>query len=115
MNREERVIRATGDYLSRRTGRTRIDTRELAEIRDGADLVGIVREAGIDLKRKGASLVGLCPFHNDRNTPNLHVFESSARWKCFACGASGDALAHRIRHTRREESSIAENVDRPRR
>lgn len=32
-----------------------------------------------------------CPFHEDRNTPNLAVYHDG-RFKCFACGESGDIL-----------------------
>lgn len=34
----------------------------------------------------------LCPFHDDRNSPNLSIDREGKRWKCWACGASGDAV-----------------------
>ena len=33
----------------------------------------------------------LCPFHNDKN-PSLHFHSGKNRYKCFACGASGDVV-----------------------
>ena len=33
----------------------------------------------------------LCPFHNDKN-PSLHFHHGKNRYKCFACGASGDVV-----------------------
>ena len=33
----------------------------------------------------------LCPFHNDKN-PSLHFHRGKNRYKCFACGASGDVV-----------------------
>ena len=33
----------------------------------------------------------LCPFHNDKN-PSLHFHRGNHRYKCFACGASGDVV-----------------------
>ena len=33
----------------------------------------------------------LCPFHNDKN-PSLHFHRGKNRFKCFACGASGDVV-----------------------
>ena len=33
----------------------------------------------------------LCPFHNDKN-PSLHFHRGKNRFKCFACGASGDVI-----------------------
>jgi DNA primase len=45
----------------------------------------------VRLKRRGANLTGLCPFHNER-TPSFSVSPSKGIFKCFGCGASGDAL-----------------------
>ena len=45
-------------------------------------------------KRLGMRVVGhtaLCPFHNDKN-PSLHFHRGKNRYKCFACGASGDVV-----------------------
>jgi len=33
----------------------------------------------------------ICPFHDDHN-PSLCVIPDSDRWKCFGCGATGDAV-----------------------
>lgn len=35
---------------------------------------------------------GLCPFHDDHD-PSFNVFEETQRYKCWSCGASGDAIA----------------------
>lgn len=46
----------------------------------------------LSLKRTGSStktLVGLCPFHDDRH-PSLHVNVEGQYYKCFACGEGGD-------------------------
>lgn len=44
------------------------------------------------LKKMGSSaktLVGLCPFHDDRH-PSLHVNVEGQYYKCFTCGEGGD-------------------------
>lgn len=41
------------------------------------------------LKRRGATLVGLCPFHMER-TPSFAVYPDEQRFHCFGCGAHGD-------------------------
>lgn len=46
----------------------------------------------VTLRRQGASLEGICPFHNDRN-PSLVVWPDSGRFKCFGCQLSGDVIA----------------------
>ena len=43
------------------------------------------------LNKKGASLVGLCPFHAD-SKPSMNVSDAKGMFKCFACGAGGDAI-----------------------
>lgn len=45
----------------------------------------------VRLKRRGANLIGLCPFHDER-TPSFSVSPSKGIFKCFGCGAAGDAV-----------------------
>jgi hypothetical protein len=42
-------------------------------------------------KRGGARLYWLCPFHDD-HTPSLSVRRGGRTWRCFSCGARGDAI-----------------------
>ncbi len=60
------------------------------KIRDQADIVEVIGEE-IDLKRKGASYVGLCPFHDDTK-PSLSVSPSKQIFKCFPCGKGGNVI-----------------------
>ena len=46
---------------------------------------------GIQLVRKGKSLMGLCPFHEDHN-PSLSIDPAENRWHCFGCGQKGDVI-----------------------
>ncbi len=45
----------------------------------------------IPLNKKGSALVGLCPFHPD-SKPSMNVNDARGMFKCFACGAGGDAI-----------------------
>src|SRR5690606_18101854 len=45
----------------------------------------------VDLKKRGTSLIGLCPFHNEK-TPSFNVSVSKGIYKCFGCGAGGDSV-----------------------
>ncbi|MHC8947775.1 DNA primase [Sphingobacterium hungaricum] len=45
----------------------------------------------VELKKRGTSLIGNCPFHNEK-TPSFHVSVAKGIYKCFGCGVGGDAL-----------------------
>ena len=45
----------------------------------------------VELRRRGAGLVGLCPFHDDHH-PSLCVSPAKGVWRCFSCGAGGTAV-----------------------
>ncbi len=62
----------------------------LLKVKEGADIVQIVGQY-VSLKRAGSRYVGVCPFHNDRS-PSMNVNPSMGIYKCFACGAGGDAI-----------------------
>ena len=47
---------------------------------------------GIKLRRVGKELIGLCPFHDDRN-PSLNIDPVKNVWSCKgACGEGGDVI-----------------------
>ncbi len=45
----------------------------------------------ITLNKRGATLEAICPFHSDTK-PSLKVNDTKGMYKCFACGAGGDAI-----------------------
>lgn len=45
----------------------------------------------LSIKRSGTSQVSLCPFHGDTR-PSMNINDSKKIFKCFSCGASGDAI-----------------------
>lgn len=66
------------------------DRGDIERVLAATDIVRVVRER-VDLKQKGREWLGLCPFHDDRS-PSMHVSPAKQIFKCFACGAGGDAL-----------------------
>jgi DNA primase len=51
----------------------------------------------VTLKRKGANMGGLCPFHNEK-TPSFNVNPVRNIFKCFGCGEGGDAVTFLMKH-----------------
>lgn len=63
----------------------------LEEVRARIDIVDIVSEH-VALKKSGRNWSGLCPFHPEK-TPSFMVNREKNIFKCFGCGAGGDALS----------------------
>ena len=59
-------------------------------ILDTAQIADVVSDY-VTLKRRGASLVACCPFHNEK-TPSFYVTPSKGIYKCFGCGKAGTAV-----------------------
>ncbi|MCL1799994.1 MAG: DNA primase [Promicromonosporaceae bacterium] len=60
-------------------------------VRDATRLDDVVGTSVTLVPAGGGALKGLCPFH-DEKTPSFHVRPSLARYHCFGCGESGDAI-----------------------
>lgn len=73
-----------------------IDPVTIAKIKDAANIVDVVSDF-VTLKRSGANLKGLCPFHDDR-TPSFMVSPAKNYCKCFACGKGGNPIGFIMEH-----------------
>lgn len=51
----------------------------------------------VHLKKRGTSMTGLCPFHNEKS-PSFHVSPSKGIFKCFGCGKGGDSVNFIMEH-----------------
>jgi DNA primase len=60
------------------------------EVRDRVDIVDLVGRY-VQLRRSGRNYVGLCPFHQEKS-PSFNVNPAIKGYKCFGCGAGGDAI-----------------------
>lgn len=65
--------------------------RAIEEIKLRAPIESIVGET-VDLKAKGRTLWGCCPFHEER-TPSFKIDPAQGTWYCFgACRTGGDVI-----------------------
>ncbi len=63
------------------------------EIKAKLDIVELISEAGVKLRRSGRSYIGFCPFHDNRRTPAFVVWPETGTWRCFgACNEGGDII-----------------------
>lgn len=60
------------------------------QILDAARIEEVVGDF-VTLRRRGASYVACCPFHNEK-TPSFHVTPSKGIYKCFGCGKAGSSV-----------------------
>ncbi len=74
----------------------RIDRETVQRILDTADIVEVVSDF-VNLKKRGANYIGLCPFHNER-TPSFSVSRSKGICKCFSCGKGGSPVNFIMEH-----------------
>lgn len=54
------------------------------------DIVTVI-SAYLTVIKKGRNYVALCPFHDDKN-PSMQISAEKQIYKCFACGAGGNAI-----------------------
>ena len=66
------------------------------QILDAARIEEVVSDF-VTLRRRGASLVACCPFHNEK-TPSFYVTPSKGIFKCFGCGKAGSAVGFVMEH-----------------
>ena len=76
----------------------------ISQIKDRLDIVDVV-SGYVALKKSGANYWGLCPFHNDKK-PSMSVSPSKGIYKCFSCGAGGDALSFLVKIQNREYKDV---------
>src|SRR5512134_2512297 len=69
----------------------RIPAEAIQHIRERASLVEVVSDV-VTLRKRGRTVVGLCPFHTEK-TPSFTVSEERGFYHCFGCGEHGDVFS----------------------
>lgn len=63
----------------------------IEEVRSRSDIVDVI-SSYVNLKRKGSSYFGLCPFHSEK-TGSFSVSPGKQMYYCFGCGAGGNVIS----------------------
>ena len=69
----------------------RIPDAEIERLKSEVSLVRLVESSGVKLEKRGAEMVGCCPFHAD-DTPSLSVSVAKNLFRCFGCEAGGGPI-----------------------
>lgn len=62
----------------------------LRELREKNEISEVISPY-VNLRRRGSTMNGLCPFHNEK-TPSFTVYLETQSFYCFGCGAGGDVV-----------------------
>jgi len=68
----------------------------IEQVQDTAEIEDVVGDF-VNLKKRGANRIGLCPFH-DEKTPSFIVSPAKGIYKCFGCGKGGDSISFIMEH-----------------
>ncbi len=72
---------------------TQLDVRAVAEqVKRVHSIEEVVARYGIELRGRGRSLTGRCPFHNDGGNPNFSIRPERHTYRCWRCGEHGDTI-----------------------
>jgi DNA primase len=75
-----------------------ISDDKIAEVRQAARISEFI-SPHVALKRRGRSLLGLCPFHNEKS-PSFSVDDDRGFYHCFGCSAGGNVFTFLMEHER---------------
>lgn len=77
---------------------------DIERVRSAVSIVDLIQPV-TTLRRVGRNWVGLCPFHAEKSG-SFNVREETGRYKCFGCGAGGDAITF-VRETEHVDFATA--------
>lgn len=81
---------------------------DINELKQTLDIVEII-SGYTPLKKKGNCYWGCCPFHADIK-PSMSVNPAKGTFKCFACGANGNAITFLSKIQNKSRKEILETL-----
>jgi DNA primase catalytic core len=71
----------------------KIAESDIQQLKESVKLSEVIRSRGVELKKKGKQLWGLCPFHAE-DEPSFAVDEKKGLWNCLGkCQTGGDVFS----------------------
>ena len=65
---------------------------QIERVKRETSIAALAQRRGIELRGHGENLIGLCPFHDDRE-PSLVITPAKNLWHCLgACGEGGSVI-----------------------
>lgn len=64
---------------------------DIQTLKEQTDIVRVIENYGIELKKKGAHYQCCCPLHNEK-TPSFMVDRAKGTWHCYGCQKHGNAI-----------------------
>jgi DNA primase len=63
------------------------------DIKARIDIVELISQSGVKLRKSGRNYTGFCPFHANKHTPAFVVWPETGTWRCFGeCNEGGDVF-----------------------
>lgn len=64
---------------------------DIQSLKEQTDIVRVIENYGIELKKRGAHYQCCCPLHNEK-TPSFMVDSAKGTWHCYGCQKHGNAI-----------------------
>jgi DNA primase len=64
---------------------------DIESIKARADILAIVENYGLKVRKAGHTFKSCCPFHTEK-TPSFVIYPDENRFHCFGCQADGDVF-----------------------
>ena len=90
----------------------RIPDSDLDRLKREIPIERLVKAAGIELRKRGANLVGRCPFHEDHD-PSLVLTPEKNLWHCLGACNTGGSVIDWIIKTRGVTSAMPLSCSKP--
>ena len=69
----------------------KIPNAVIERLKQHTDLVVVIKDRGVKLRKSGKQYKGRCPFHEEK-TPSLTVTPAERLWHCFGCDKGGNVI-----------------------